>query len=92
MRKTIAAFANRLSASVAPTIEADSYVLLQQYVARTQAVGFELKIGLPQIASKELVSRPLKNAQSEIGSLYIVHIKGEHRKVRANQATICVSA
>lgn len=67
-------------------------MLLQQYVARTQAVGFELKIGLPQIASKELVSRPLKNAQSEIGSLYIVHLKGEHRKVRGNQATICVSA
>ena len=47
--QTIAAFANRLSASVAPTIEADSYVPLQQYVARTRQLGL-LKIGLPQIA------------------------------------------
>lgn len=83
VRKTIAALANRLSTPLMPTIEADSYVLLQQYVAHTQAIGFELKIGLPQIGSDALASRPLKNSQSKIGSLYIVHLKGRSLPVAA---------
>lgn len=83
VRKTIEALSDRISTRITPTIEADSYVLLQRYVARTQAIGFELKIGLPQVASDELVSRPLKNAQSKLGSLYIVHLKGRSLPVAA---------
>jgi len=83
VRKMIEALSDRISTRIEPTIEADSYVLLQRYVARTQAIGFELKIGLPQVASHGLISLPLKNSQSKLGSLYIVHLKGRSLPVAA---------
>ena len=83
VRKTLESLSDRLSTRMTPTMEADSYVLLQQYVARTQAIGFELKIGLPQVTSHELISRPLKYTQSQPGSLYLVHLKGRALPVAA---------
>ncbi|MFK7878325.1 LysR family transcriptional regulator [Roseobacter sp.] len=85
VRKTIEVLSDKLSTRVTPTVEADSYVLLQHYVARTQAIGFELKIGLPQAVSHQLVSRPLKNSQSKLGSLFIVHLKGRSLPVAATR-------
>ncbi len=83
VRRTMEQLASRLSTRISPTLEADSYVLLQHYVARSQAVGFELQIGTPLIESNGLVSRPLTNPTTSQGSLFIVHLKGRALSVAA---------
>lgn len=75
LRKTLETLSDRIATRITPTLEADSYVLLQSYVAKSEAIGFELKIGLPRVVSQALVSRPLQYPKA-LGSLYIVHLKG----------------
>lgn len=76
VRRTIENLYGNLSSRVTPDVEADSYVLLQHYVARSLAIGFELQIGIPLIESYGLTSRPLKYPKAAFGSLYIYHLKG----------------
>lgn len=83
VRRTLEALFDRLPAKVTPTIEADSYVLLQRYVASSQAIGFELQIGVPQDSSVGLVSRPLTSPKAALGSLYVIHLKGRALPVAA---------
>lgn len=83
VRRTIEDLYGRLSSRVTPAVEADSYVLLQHYVARSQAVGFELQIGIPLIETYGLTSRPLKYPKTAFGSLYIYQLKGRALPVAA---------
>jgi len=83
VRRTIERLNGSLSSRVTPAVEADSYVLLQHYVARSQAVGFELQIGIPLRDSTGLTSRPLKYPKTAFGSLYIYHLKGRALPVAA---------
>ena len=83
VRRTIEDLCGRLSTRVTPTVEADSYVLLQHYVARSRAIGFELQIGIPLIESNGLTSRPLISPKARTGSLFIVHLKGRALPVAA---------
>ena len=76
VRRTIETLFAGVSTKITPAVEADSYVLLQHYVARSRAVGFELQIGIPLIESNGLVSRPLSHPKAMLGSLFIVHLKG----------------
>ena len=84
VRKTLEELADRMSTTLSPMIEADSYVLLQSYVARTLSIGFELQIGAPLSATQGgLVSRPLTHPSAAHGFLYIVHLKGRALPVAA---------
>ncbi len=83
VRRTIEDLYGTLSSRITPAVEADSYVLLQHYVARSQAVGFELQIGIPLIETFGLTSRPLKYPKTALGSLYIYHLKGRALPVAA---------
>lgn len=76
VRKTLDKLASRISTRLDPAIEADSYVLLQGYVAKTDAIAFELQIGLPTDTGSGLVARPLKLPKSALGLLYITQKKG----------------
>ncbi|MEL6523684.1 MAG: LysR family transcriptional regulator [Pseudomonadota bacterium] len=76
VRQTVENLANRISFRLHPAIEADSYVLLQRYVVRSNAIAFELQIGLPHLSSQALVSRPISLPQSALGRLNLVHLKG----------------
>lgn len=83
VRRTIEDLYGSLSSRVTPAVEADSYVLLQHYVARSHAIGFELQIGIPLIEAYGLTSRPLKYPKAAFGSLYIYHLKGRALPVAA---------
>ena len=83
VRRTIENLYGNLSIRITPDVEADSYVLLQHYVARSLAIGFELQIGMPLIESYGLTSRPLKYPKTAFGALYIYHLKGRALPVAA---------
>lgn len=76
VRQTLQAHADRISIRLEPSIEADSYVLLQRFVRQTSAVAFELQIGLPTATSGGLVARPLRLPKKSLGLLYVAHLKG----------------
>lgn len=75
VRKAIKTMADRSNTQLSPAIEADSYVLLQAYVSKTKAIGFELQIGLPSEFDAVLVARPLEQPRLAPGLLYIVQRK-----------------
>ncbi len=83
VRKTMDALADHLSTRLQPMIEADSYVLLQKYVAGSDAIGFELQIGVQKRADSGLLSRPLKHSRGAPGLLRLVHLKGRILPVAA---------
>jgi DNA-binding transcriptional LysR family regulator len=83
VRRTIDGLLARMSTQVTPTVEADSYVFLQHYVARSRAIGFELQIGIPLLEASGLTSRPLSAPKATAGSLYIVYLKGRTLPVAA---------
>lgn len=83
VRKTLDAMADHMSVRLQPTVEADSYVLLQRYVAGTDAVGFELQIGAPRLSESSLLSRPLQQTRGAPGALHLVHLRGRTLPVAA---------
>ena len=83
VRKAIQIMADRGNTSLSPAIEADSYVLLQAYVSKTNAIGFELQIGLPSEFDAALVARPLEQPRLAPGLLYIVQRKDRTLPVAA---------
>lgn len=83
VRKTLDGLADQMSVRLNPTIEADSYVLLQHYVAATDAIGFELQIGAPSLPDSPLLARPLDQPRNAPGLLYLVHLKGRTLPVAA---------
>ncbi|MFT4830257.1 MAG: DNA-binding transcriptional LysR family regulator [Paracoccaceae bacterium] len=76
VRQILDSYAARLPARLEPSIEAESYVLLRNFVADSQAIAFELAIGLPpEKLEAHLVSRPLQVPRSAFGSLYLAQLR-----------------
>lgn len=83
VRRTLEDLSDRMSTRLSPAIEADSYVLIQQYVARTRCIGFELPIGIPRSLTSGVVSRPLTVSGFSHGLLYIAQLRGRALPVAA---------
>lgn len=84
LRQILQAYAVQLSAALQPSVEAESYILLRNFVAEGQAISFELKIGVPPgRVGESLVSMPLKNPRKPFGSLQIVQLKERTLSVAA---------
>jgi DNA-binding transcriptional LysR family regulator len=76
VRRILDSYADRLPARLEPSLEAESYVLLRNFVADSDAIAFELAIGLPpEKLGEGLVSRPLKVPRSAFGSLYLAQLR-----------------
>ena len=73
LRKTMENIFDKLLTRITPTIEADSYIFLQNYISNSNAIGFELKIGIPQNDSSGLISRPVKLPRDTSVLIYINH-------------------
>jgi DNA-binding transcriptional LysR family regulator len=84
LRQILQAYADRLSVTLEPSVEAESYILLRNFVAEGTAISFELRIGVPpDKMGGQLVSRPLKTTRSPVGSLQIVQLKERTLSVAA---------
>ena len=78
LRKTLENIFDKLLTRITPTIEADSYVFLQNYISNSNAIGFELEIGMPQKNSNSLISRPVKLPQDTSVLIYINHLRNRN--------------
>lgn len=85
LRKTMENIFDKLLTRITPTIEADSYIFLQNYISNSNAIGFELKIGIPQNDSSGLISRPVKLPRDTSVLIYINHLKSRNLPVAANK-------
>lgn len=59
VRSALRKVANRSSYDLSPVVEAESYVLLQNFARMRKAIAFELQIGVPGEVETGLVARPL---------------------------------
>ena len=85
LRKTLENIFDKLLTRITPTIEADSYVFLQNYISNSNAIGFELEIGMPQKNSNGLISRPVKLPQDTSVLIYINHLRNRNLPIAASK-------
>ena len=85
LRKTLENIFDKLLTRITPTIEADSYVFLQNYISNSNAIGFELEIGMPQKNSNGLTSRPVKLPQDTSVLIYISHLRSRNLPIAASK-------
>ena len=85
LRKTLENIFDKLLTRITPTIEADSYVFLQNYISNSNAIGFELEIGMPQKNSNGLISRPVKLPQDTSVLIYINHLRSRNLPIAASK-------
>lgn len=75
--------AKRLSANLRPVVETESYIFLQNYVASSDAIGFEIEVGLPQGAHDGTAVRPIDLRISDGGLLHLAQLRGRSLPVGA---------
>ncbi len=85
LRKTLENIFDKLLTRITPTIEADSYVFLQNYISNSNAIGFELEIGMPQKNSNGLISRPVKLPKDTSVLIYINHLRSRNLPIAASK-------
>jgi DNA-binding transcriptional LysR family regulator len=85
LRKTLENIFDKLLTRITPTIEADSYIFLQNYISNSNAIGFELEIGMPQKNSNGLISRPVKLPQDTSVLIYINHLRNRNLPIAASK-------
>lgn len=69
--------ASRMSSQLEPTVEAESYVFLRNYTLFSQAITFELKIGVPpDNMLPALTSVPINLGREFRGSLHLAQLRG----------------
>lgn len=84
VRKILDRYAELLSVRLESAVEADSYVLLRNFVQRTQAIAFELRIGVPpELVEGDVCSVPLITPKAPGGSLQVAQLKGRTLSVAA---------
>ncbi len=84
LRRILQSYADRLSVQLEPSVEAESYILLRNFVAEGLAISFELKIGVPpERVSDRLASLPIKNTRQPLGVLQVVQLKERTLSVAA---------
>ncbi|MEO9652302.1 MAG: LysR substrate-binding domain-containing protein [Roseobacter sp.] len=75
--------AKRLSTSLRPVVETESYIFLRNYVASSDAIGFEIEVGLPQGILDGTVVRPIDLRVSDGGLLHLAQLRGRALPVGA---------
>lgn len=83
VRNLLEIAADRIGVRLQPTVETESYIFLRNYVAMGQTLGFEIKIGLQEIESVGLVSRPLDLGAGGEGLLHVAQLRGRTLPVSA---------
>lgn len=75
--------AKRLGTTLRPVVETESYIFLQNYVASSDAIGFEIEVGLPQDVRDGTAVRPIDLRVSDGGLLHLAQLRGRSLPVGA---------
>ena len=73
----------RRATDVDVVLESDSFEFMQNYLRLENALGFQIPIALNDLASQDLVARPLDPADVPAGTLHLCHLKGRVLPVAA---------
>ncbi|WMS44004.1 LysR family transcriptional regulator [Acuticoccus sp. MNP-M23] len=96
VRNLLESAADRIGVRIEATVETESYIFLRNYVAMGETLGFEIKLGLQDIESVGLVSRPLDLGPNGSGLLHVAQLRGRTLPVSsakfADQITAILSA
>lgn len=92
VRNLLEVEATRLGFSLRPIVETESYIFLHNFILGSNAIGFEIEIGLSKQAVDGVVSRPihLKNSDGEL--LHLAQLRGRTLPVGAAKFAEQVSA
>lgn len=75
--------AKRLNTTLRPAVETESYIFLRNYIAGSDAIGFEIEMGLPIASEKGIAARPLDLRSSGGGLLHLAQLRGRALPVGA---------
>lgn len=75
--------AHRLNTSLRPVVETESYIFLRNYILGSDAIGFEIEVGLLRGAADGMVTRPLDLKVSNGGLLHLAQLRGRTLPVGA---------
>lgn len=75
--------AQRLQTSLRPVVETESYIFLRNFIMNSDAIGFEIEIGMPSSAAEGIVVRPIDLKVSEGGLLHLAQLRGRTLPVGA---------
>lgn len=84
--------AHRSRLSLRPVMKSNSFILLQNYILSSNAVGFEIEIGLVDDNPYGLVKRPLKISSASKISVQLIQLSGRTLPVAAAKFAEQVSA
>ncbi len=77
VRQILQIYSDRLAVKLEPSVEAESYIFLRNFVAGSSAIAFELQIGVKALSlHNNTTAIPLKEASVSYGSLYVAQLKG----------------
>lgn len=75
--------ARRISTVLRPVVETESYIFLRNYVASSDAIGFEIEVGLPHGIEDGTAVRPIDLRVSDGGLLHLAQLRGRSLPVGA---------
>lgn len=75
--------ATRLKTDLRPVLETESYIFLRNFIQSSEAIGFEIEIGLPANALDGMVARPIDLKVSDGGLLHLAQLPGRTLPVGA---------
>ena len=66
-----------------PTMKSNSFILLQNYILNSEAIGFEIQIGLSESDDKGLVKKPIAINNAAKISVQLIQLRGRTLPVAA---------
>ncbi|MGB3247198.1 MAG: LysR family transcriptional regulator [Sulfitobacter sp.] len=75
--------AKRLNTTLRPIVESESYIFLRNYVTSSNAIGFEIEVGLSQDVIDGTAVRPLDLRVNDGGLLHLAQLRGRSLPVGA---------
>lgn len=75
--------AKRLSTALRPIVESESYIFLRNFVTGSDAIGFEIEVGVSQDSPAGIAVRPLDLCVSDGGLLHLAQLRGRSLPVGA---------
>ncbi len=83
VRMLLEAAASRLGRKLEPVLETESFDMVRHFPAYSQAIGFQIPVGLNRSARTDMAYVPISEKDVSGGELYLGHLKGRALPVAA---------
>lgn len=83
VRGLLDAAARKIGRVLEPSVETESFEMIRHYAAYQQAIGFQIPVGLKEVARPDLAFIPLAEKDVLGGELFLGHLRGRALPVAA---------